>query len=594
MTGLRPPGRQRARRVLADGWFRGQIGITRAHDQWGTETAFLGQLEVEHEDGSSTVSAPTRPGAGRTSHVTAADLIAGQHEDRRLRRRARDVGAGRDQSTAGTTRWSTRPRRRCARSRSSGRSSVDRAAARAPGRRPRPEHQRLGPAHRPRARRAPSSCSPTASALDADGDVTTDHLAPDVRSCPSRCRPARSTGSSRPACRATSSSRGTPPTASSTSASRATPARSTPTTSPASSCTPTCAAPAGSRCSDERINRLHEAAVWSFRGNACDVPTDCPHRERAGWTGDWQLFVPTAAFLYDVAGFSAKWLRDLARRPVGRRHGRQHRPDAGRPSGPASIAILNGSAGWGDAVVIVPVGAVPGVRRRRSARASCGRRWSRWVDRAERMAATERHPDRAAAAPSRGRTRSTSGTPASTGASGWSRARTPATSGASSPRDKGDVATAFYAWSTRHAGRGSPAARRATTRPSATPSWASTCVDAWRTEYLAADGRRRPGHPGQPASARWRSTSCPTSCGQRPPTARRADPGRRTPTSAPASWPRRTCCRCSPTTGHLDVAYELLFQDTAAVLAGHDRPRRDHGLGALGGHRRRRRRRTSR
>ena len=64
-------------------------------------------------------------------------------------------------------------------------------------------------------------------------------------------------------------------------------------------------------CSDDRLNRLHEAAVWSFRDNACDVPTDCPQRERAGWTGDWQLFCPTAAFLYDVAGFSAKWLRDL-------------------------------------------------------------------------------------------------------------------------------------------------------------------------------------------------------------------------------------------------------------------------------------------
>ena len=60
------------------------------------------------------------------------------------------------------------------------------------------------------------------------------------------------------------------------------------------------------------MNRFHAAAVWSFRGNACDIPTDCPTRERAGWTADWQLFVPAAAFLYDVAGFSAKWLRDLA------------------------------------------------------------------------------------------------------------------------------------------------------------------------------------------------------------------------------------------------------------------------------------------
>ena len=66
------------------------------------------------------------------------------------------------------------------------------------------------------------------------------------------------------------------------------------------------------RCSDERINRFHEIADWSFRDNACDIPTDCPHRERSGWTGDWQLFVPSAAFIYDVAGFSTKWLRDLA------------------------------------------------------------------------------------------------------------------------------------------------------------------------------------------------------------------------------------------------------------------------------------------
>jgi alpha-L-rhamnosidase len=66
------------------------------------------------------------------------------------------------------------------------------------------------------------------------------------------------------------------------------------------------------RCSDERINRFHENAEWSFRDNACDIPTDCPHRERSGWTGDWQIFLPSAAFLYDVAGFSVKWLRDLA------------------------------------------------------------------------------------------------------------------------------------------------------------------------------------------------------------------------------------------------------------------------------------------
>ena len=74
----------------------------------------------------------------------------------------------------------------------------------------------------------------------------------------------------------------------------------TPTTSPASSCTPTSSDAAPSRATSSVLDRLHSAAVWSFRGNACDIPTDCPTRERAGWTGDWQLYVPTASYLYDV------------------------------------------------------------------------------------------------------------------------------------------------------------------------------------------------------------------------------------------------------------------------------------------------------
>src|SRR5690606_13308116 len=64
-------------------------------------------------------------------------------------------------------------------------------------------------------------------------------------------------------------------------------------------------------CSDDDLNRLHEIADWSFRGNAVDVPTDCPTRERLAWTGDYQVFAPTATRLYDVHGFSRKWLRSV-------------------------------------------------------------------------------------------------------------------------------------------------------------------------------------------------------------------------------------------------------------------------------------------
>lgn len=107
-------------------------------------------------------------------------------------------------------------------------------------------------------------------------------------------------------------------------------------------------------CSDPLLNRLHESAVWSFRGNAVDVPTDCPVRERAGWVGDWQIYIATAAYLYDIAGFSTKWLRDVAinQRDDGLILNQAPAPHAELKEGPG--AGLNGSSGWGDAIVLVP------------------------------------------------------------------------------------------------------------------------------------------------------------------------------------------------------------------------------------------------
>jgi alpha-L-rhamnosidase len=101
-------------------------------------------------------------------------------------------------------------------------------------------------------------------------------------------------------------------------------------------------------CSNELINRLHENVVWSMRGNFFSIPTDCPQRdERLGWTGDIQVFTPTASFLYDSAGFLTSWLLDLA----------AEQAETGvvpfvvptvmpRPVPPA--------AAWGDAAVVVP------------------------------------------------------------------------------------------------------------------------------------------------------------------------------------------------------------------------------------------------
>jgi alpha-L-rhamnosidase len=149
------------------------------------------------------------------------------------------------------------------------------------------------------------------------------------------------------------------------------------------------------RCSDDRINALHAAAVWSFRGNACDVPTDCPQRERSGFSGDWQVYVATAALTHDVAGFSDKWLRDLAadQWPDGRVPVISPNPAGAGPSGSPFADAMEGSAGWGDAAVFVPWE----LWRAYGDRQILERQYPsmvRWVDYSADRARLHRHPSR--------------------------------------------------------------------------------------------------------------------------------------------------------------------------------------------------------
>ena len=101
-------------------------------------------------------------------------------------------------------------------------------------------------------------------------------------------------------------------------------------------------------CSDALLNRLHENVVWGMRGNFLDIPTDCPQRdERLGWTGDIQVFSPTASFLYDVSGFLQSWLADLSIEQ--RKAGGVVPPVVPNVTGDAL-----GAAAWADAVTVVP------------------------------------------------------------------------------------------------------------------------------------------------------------------------------------------------------------------------------------------------
>jgi alpha-L-rhamnosidase len=106
-------------------------------------------------------------------------------------------------------------------------------------------------------------------------------------------------------------------------------------------------------CSDDRLNRLQENIFRSQQGNMLYVPTDCPQREKAGWTGDMQIYAPTACFNMDVEAFLRKWLGDMRLEQLPGGQVPHVIPDI--PSNAyVSGADHTSSAGWGDACVIVP------------------------------------------------------------------------------------------------------------------------------------------------------------------------------------------------------------------------------------------------
>ena len=103
--------------------------------------------------------------------------------------------------------------------------------------------------------------------------------------------------------------------------------------------------------SNELLNRFVEATVWSTKGNSLDIPTDCPTRERHGWTGDAQIFFETANYLFDYATFSQKYLRDIYDWQKLRGRLPQIAPYGGVDF---YMWTMNGSVGWSDAGILIP------------------------------------------------------------------------------------------------------------------------------------------------------------------------------------------------------------------------------------------------
>lgn len=105
-------------------------------------------------------------------------------------------------------------------------------------------------------------------------------------------------------------------------------------------------------CSDPAVNQLVKNSIWSQKSNFCDVPTDCPTRERAAWTGDMGVFIDTGLFLEDCYPVIRRWLGECR---LNQHEDGKVANIAPRNNVPGFFSgLLAGSVGWGDAVILVP------------------------------------------------------------------------------------------------------------------------------------------------------------------------------------------------------------------------------------------------
>lgn len=108
-------------------------------------------------------------------------------------------------------------------------------------------------------------------------------------------------------------------------------------------------------CSHDGLNRLQENIERSQDSNMLSIPTDCPQRERAGWTGDMQIFSDTACFNRDVKAFLSRWLSYMRDEQLADGQIPNVIPDMD------SMKYMSNSqddhissTGWADACIIVP------------------------------------------------------------------------------------------------------------------------------------------------------------------------------------------------------------------------------------------------
>jgi alpha-L-rhamnosidase len=533
--------------VLSDGWWRGRTGFFQGTDGFGSTLAFLGQL---HADAEVVGTGPDWESA--TGPLLSADLMAGQIEDHRKGNGGWQAVSVIDDGFAVLAYSPAPPTRRVEELRPV---AVTRPA---PDRQVVDLGQNINGWLRLR-NLGPEGTELTivhGEFLDPSGDVTQDHLTPDffgddrqvgmidrvvAAGTPGEVFEPRQTTHGFQFARIEGH-----------------PGRLTPDDITGVVVHTDLRRTGWFRCSDERLNRFHDITEWSFRDNACEIPTDCPQRERAGWTGDWQLFIPTGAFLYDVAGFSLKWLRDVAAEQLEDGRIINYSPDPLRQhiSETGMWLGLQGSSGWGDAIVMVPWE----MWRAYGDLDVLVELWPRmlsWIDFAASAARLHRHTSRTEARPE--------AAPHEQfiwdGTYHWGEWIEPGGEPHDhAQRDQGSVGTAFLFHSAalgarigRMLGHDAEAARL--------EELAANVLAAWRTEFIGPDGALTPDSQANHVRA--------LAFGLVPDELRARTAERLVELIRAAGTHLGTGFLATPyllpmlaDTGHLPVAYELLLQDT--------------------------------
>lgn len=106
--------------------------------------------------------------------------------------------------------------------------------------------------------------------------------------------------------------------------------------------------------SDRRVNRLLENIQWSQRGNMLSIPTDCPQRERMGWTGDLRVYQPTGCFFMNLKDFLERWLDQVMADQLDNGEIVDYSPSPKSALKSVEFTGSMSSAGWGDAIIFVP------------------------------------------------------------------------------------------------------------------------------------------------------------------------------------------------------------------------------------------------